>query len=53
MLYTQSFSKLIDVFRKMPGVGNKSAVRMAYHVLAMPDDEAEEMINVIRFFIRT
>ena len=48
MLYTQSFSKLIDVFRKMPGVGNKSAVRMAYHVLAMPEDEAEEMINVIR-----
>ncbi|MBQ4631059.1 MAG: recombination protein RecR [Clostridia bacterium] len=48
MLYTQSFSKLIDVFRKMPGVGNKSAVRMAYHVLAMPDDEVQEMIATIR-----
>ena len=48
MLYTQSFSKLIDVFRKMPGVGNKSAVRMAYHVLAMPDDEVQEMIATIK-----
>lgn len=48
MLYTQSFSKLIDVFRKMPGVGNKSAVRMAYHVLAMPDDEVREMIDTIK-----
>ncbi|MBQ4527647.1 MAG: recombination protein RecR [Clostridia bacterium] len=48
MLYTQSFSKLIDVFRKMPGVGNKSAVRMAYHVLAMPDDEVLEMIATIK-----
>lgn len=48
MLYTQSFSKLIDVFRKMPGVGNKSAVRMAYHVLAMSDEEANEMIETIK-----
>lgn len=48
MLYTASFSKLIDVFRKMPGVGNKSAVRMAYHVLSMADDEVEEMVQTIR-----
>lgn len=48
MLYTQSFSKLIDVFRKMPGVGNKSAVRMAYYILSLPDAEVDEMINVIR-----
>lgn len=48
MLYTQSFSKLIDVFRKMPGVGSKSAVRMAYHVLAMSDEETKEMIETIK-----
>ena len=41
MLYTRSFQKLIDVFRKMPGVGNKSAVRMAYYVLSMTDEEAK------------
>lgn len=48
MLYTASFSKLIDVFRKMPGVGNKSAVRMAYHVLSMSNDEVDEMLSVIK-----
>lgn len=48
MLYTQSFSKLIDVFRKMPGVGSKSAVRMAYHVLAMSAEEVDEMVGIIK-----
>lgn len=48
MLYTASFSKLIDVFRKMPGIGNKSAVRMAYHVLSMSEDEVSEMLSVIK-----
>lgn len=48
MLYTASFQKLIDVFRKMPGVGNKSAVRMAYYVLAMSDEEANDMIDTIK-----
>ena len=47
MLYTKSFQKLIDVFRKMPGVGNKSAVRMAYYVLSMTDEEAEDMTKII------
>ena len=48
MLYTASFQKLIDVFRKMPGVGQKSAVRMAYHVLAMSDEEADSMVETIK-----
>lgn len=47
MLYTKSFQKLIDVFRKMPGVGNKSAVRMAYYVLSMTDEEAKDMTKII------
>lgn len=48
MLYTASFSKLIDIFRKMPGVGSKSAVRMAYHILSLSDEEADEVINAIK-----
>ena len=47
MLYTKSFQRLIDVFRKMPGVGNKSAVRMADYVLSMTDEEAEDMTKII------
>ena len=48
MLYTKSFQKLIDVFRKMPGVGNKSAVRMAYYVLSMSDEDIEDMTKTIK-----
>lgn len=47
MLYTTSFSKLVDVFRKMPGVGSKSAVRMAYHILSLSDEETKEIIRAI------
>lgn len=47
MLYTASFSKLIEVFQKMPGVGHKSAVRMAYYVLSLSDEDAQKMICAI------
>lgn len=47
MLYTESFSKLIDVFRKMPGVGNKSAVRMAYYILSLSKDDVNDIISTI------
>ncbi|MBQ7900700.1 MAG: recombination protein RecR [Clostridia bacterium] len=47
MLYTSSFSKLIEVFQKMPGVGHKSAVRMAYHVLSLSKEETDDIINAI------
>ena len=48
MLYTASFSKLIDIFKKMPGVGSKSAVRMAYHILSLSNEETEDIINAIK-----
>lgn len=48
MLYTASFSKLIDVFKKMPGVGSKSAVRMAYHILSLSQEETEDILNTIK-----
>ena len=47
MLYTESFSKLIDVFRKMPGVGNKSAVRMAYYILSLSSDEVKDITDAL------
>lgn len=47
MLYTASFSKLIEVFQKMPGIGHKSAVRMAYYILSLSDEEANDVIKTI------
>ena len=39
MFYSTAFSKLIDIFRSLPGVGQKSAVRMAYHILSLSDEQ--------------
>ncbi len=48
MLYTASFSKLIDEFKKMPGVGHKSAVRMAYYILSLSQEEADKFIDSVK-----
>lgn len=34
-------SSLIDKFEGLPGIGRKSAARLAYHVLKMTEDEAK------------
>ncbi len=48
MLYTASLSKLIDVFNKMPGIGHKSAVRLAFYVLSLSKEEADDIISTIQ-----
>ena len=35
--------RLIDAFRKLPGIGPKSAQRLTYHMIRMPRDDAEEL----------
>jgi recombination protein RecR len=42
-----SISALIDSFSKLPGVGVKSAERMAYAVLAMREEDAREFATAI------
>lgn len=39
--------RLIDQFRKLPSIGQKSATRLAYFVLSMSQTEAEEFANAI------
>ncbi len=48
MMYGESFSKLIDLFKKMPGIGHKSAVRLAFHILSLTDAEAAEVVSTIQ-----
>ena len=45
---TRSVSVLIDEFAKLPGIGKKSAERLAYHVLRVPRAEAEALADAIR-----
>jgi len=41
--YTKSMSKLIHGLKKMPGVGPKSAERMAFHILRLSHAEAKSL----------
>jgi recombination protein RecR len=38
---------LIDFFARLPGIGRKTAQRLAFHVLSMPDREAKSFAEAI------
>jgi recombination protein RecR len=41
-------SRLIDELRKLPGIGTRSAQRLAFHVLRSSPEDAEALSNAIR-----
>jgi recombination protein RecR len=43
-----SLQHLVDQFKKLPGIGAKSAQRLAFHVLKTPREEADELCEAIR-----
>ena len=43
---------LTEQFRKLPGIGKKSAQRIAFHVLRMTDGQAEEFLRAINDAIK-
>jgi recombination protein RecR len=45
---TQSIGTLIDQLAKLPGIGRKSAERLAYHLLRVPKAEAVALADAIR-----
>lgn len=45
MYYPEPISKLIDSFTKLPGIGPKTAVRLAFFVLTMRDDDVLDFAN--------
>ena len=47
MKYTRPLLKLIEEFQKFPGIGPKSAERMAFHVLNRDIKEIEELSKII------
>lgn len=42
-----SLQKLIEQFRRMPGIGSKTAQRMAFYVLSLPKEEAKELADTV------
>jgi len=45
---TESVATLIDSFAKLPGIGRKSAERLAYHILRVNKAEAIALADAIR-----
>ncbi|MBP8303225.1 MAG: recombination protein RecR [Phycisphaerae bacterium] len=47
-IYTDSVNRLIEEFAKLPGIGPKSAERLAFHVLHSSPPEALALADAIR-----
>jgi recombination protein RecR len=46
--FPAALDNLIDRFASLPGIGRKSAQRLAFYVLALPDEEALAFADTIR-----
>ena len=46
--YPKPLNRLINEFSKLPGIGGKTAQRLAFHVLSLSTPEVESLANAIR-----
>lgn len=46
--YATPVARLVEEFEKLPGIGHKTAQRLAYHVLSMNEDKVQALANAIR-----
>ena len=44
----RSVEQVIEEFSRLPGVGPKSASRMAYHYLRSPNGDATKLANALK-----
>ncbi len=47
MSYIAPIARLVEQFRRLPGIGPKSAVRLAYHVLKLDKSQAAALAQAI------
>ncbi len=47
-MLSESVTRLVDEFAKLPGIGKKSAERLAYHILRIHQSEALALADAIR-----
>ena len=45
--YSPSIEKLVEAFEKLPSIGHKTAVRLAFHILNASEEEVKEFIDSI------
>ena len=46
--FAEPMSRLIDELKKLPGVGAKSAQRLAFHILRSSNEDAEALADAVR-----
>lgn len=46
--YAEPVTKLIDELKRLPGIGHKSAQRLAFHIMRAPDNDLERLTTAIR-----
>lgn len=47
MAHIAPLARLVEQFRRLPGIGPKSATRLAYHVLAMDREQSRDLAEAI------
>ena len=45
--FAEPMTRLIDELKKLPGIGSKSAQRLAFHILRSSDDDAEALARAV------
>ncbi len=46
--YSEPVTKLIDEFKRLPGIGQKTAQRLAFHVLRMTEADVERFVAAMQ-----
>lgn len=46
--FPAALERLTEQFARLPGIGGKTAQRLAFHILGLPQEEAEEFAEAIR-----
>jgi recombination protein RecR len=45
--FAEPMTRLIDELKKLPGIGSKSAQRLAFHILRSSDDDAQALAQAV------
>lgn len=46
--YSSQINKLIEEFSRLPGIGTKTAQRLAFHIINMPKDQVENFAETMK-----
>ena len=46
-LYSEQVNQLVEQLSRLPGIGSKSAQRLAYHIINMPNDQVKALAGTI------